>query len=494
MLNDSNTPHLSIKQKMKKLSFLSAVFLSVILGSMAFMSFFISSSMSKGLIIEKKLEIAKDMQVNLLEVTLTCMDIIVDKGEGAVSEDRKKELADSFSFIQEEGLPNLEIVFAYYEHSEKFASFKKRVAFLQNTATKDLVAAVEARADESTFGKFDDDIDGTAGDLRSEMDEVINMLETDLSESFEATRIKSLILVIGNILVLIGIVFGSYLLVGFIQKIIISPMESITTSTINTISQSSHELQKTAIHLDELMLTASTATEQSSTKASQITSNFESVAAAVEELAGSIGEIRRQAAISNEVSNLAVQESLNMGDTIKNLNIATQGIGEITELINKIAESTNLLALNATIEAARAGEAGKGFAVVATEVKNLAVKTAEATGDISSKVSEMQSMAQKASAAIGNIQETISEINNASTNVMASVEQQSAATDEINRTLIEATDGLRTTSQTISDINRTIHDTKEDSNAVLKSAESLMNQAKTAQREIHLLIEGNQDA
>jgi methyl-accepting chemotaxis protein len=125
---------------------------------------------------------------------------------------------------------------------------------------------------------------------------------------------------------------------------------------------------------------------------------------AMEEMSSSIQEVSKNARVTSDsavaASSLAREGSEKLRTTlvgieavdesIRKLNIRTQEIGRVVQLIGGIAAQTNILALNAAIEAARAGEHGRGFDVVAEEIRKLALRTTESTGEISVVIEEIQ--------------------------------------------------------------------------------------------------------
>lgn len=128
-----------------------------------------------------------------------------------------------------------------------------------------------------------------------------------------------------------------------------------------------------------------------------------------------------------------------MIEVVNNIAANSGKINKITEVIEGIANKTNLLSLNAAIEAARAGEHGKGFSVVAEEVGKLASSSAESTQQITLLVQEA---AAEAARAVATVQQVADDMRNieASANatdgmlerISAAMEQQSAAVEEIN--------------------------------------------------------------
>ncbi len=180
----------------------------------------------------------------------------------------------------------------------------------------------------------------------------------------------------------------------------IDSLRSLVT-TINETSQevaaASQATQATAMHLAE----ASNNQAEQSTGAS----------AAVNEMAVSIEQVSRTATESNKVAHQSVdtakkgaatvRETIQAMDTIrdqiqetskriKRLGESSQQIGDIVELIDDIADQTNILALNAAIQAAMAGEAGRGFTVVADEVQRLAERVSNSTKQIEVLVKTIQ--------------------------------------------------------------------------------------------------------
>jgi methyl-accepting chemotaxis protein len=230
-------------------------------------------------------------------------------------------------------------------------------------------------------------------------------------------------------------------------------------------------MTRTAESTQTLSTALAAASEQSS-------ANVQSVAAATEELATSIGEIDRQLRQSRDIATDAVAQAKTADQRVSELSKSGTRIGDVVNMITAIAEQTNLLALNATIEAARAGEAGKGFAVVAQEVKQLAAQTAKATSEIGTQVTGIQSATSEAVGVIKTIGGTIAEIAQIGEAIAATIDQQGAATRDIARHVNEAATGTGRVAHDIGDVSRGANETGAASSQVLSSAQALASESR----------------
>jgi methyl-accepting chemotaxis protein len=191
------------------------------------------------------------------------------------------------------------------------------------------------------------------------------------------------------------------------------------------------------------------------------------------ELSASIGEIAGRIGDTADQSRSASENVKRSSEQFSLLAQYAAKIGDVVELIEAIAAQTNLLALNATIEAARAGEAGQGFSVVAGEVKALAVRTTQATKEVSEQIAAIRQASSDAVISMGEIDSSVTRITALAADVASSVEQQHAATQEISRRAQFAADGAERGAQLVTRLAEATNEAQDKANNVQASSQDV---------------------
>ena len=239
----------------------------------------------------------------------------------------------------------------------------------------------------------------------------------------------------------------------FVTRSVVRPFQNIFKGLK---AFSTGELNDTGASFNEIIDTVGTGISQVSETAqnqavgaNKQAAGLEEASAALEEMASMTRTNAENAGAANKLSASARQDAQAGNEAMGRMTTAIDGIqksseetAKIIKVIDEIAFQTNLLALNAAVEAARAGESGKGFAVVAEEVRNLAMRSAEAAKDTSGMIEQSVknaadgvNIAGEVAKALDEIVDGVDKVTNLVGEIAASSKEQSEGVDQVNNSI-----------------------------------------------------------
>ncbi|ADK84779.1 methyl-accepting chemotaxis sensory transducer [Desulfarculus baarsii DSM 2075] len=254
---------------------------------------------------------------------------------------------------------------------------------------------------------------------------------------------------------------------------------SALTEGAQRMSQSAATLSSSSQSLAEGSSQQAAALEETSASLEEMSSMTKKTAVDANQADGSMGQARKMV-------DQAGQDMELMAGSMGQIADAGREIGKIIKTIDEIAFQTNILALNAAVEAARAGEAGAGFAVVAGEVRNLAMRSADAARNTQKLIDEVVGRINQGAELVGRSKDSFQAVAGASQKAAGLISEISVASGE-------QAQGIEQVSKALHQMDSVVQRNAAQAEEAASAAEEMEAQARTVQnvaRDLQRLMHG----
>ncbi|MEO5365621.1 MAG: bacteriohemerythrin [Magnetococcus sp. WYHC-3] len=243
------------------------------------------------------------------------------------------------------------------------------------------------------------------------------------------------------------------------------------------------------------------AAEQMTGNIAEVNANLGHVADAVQSvereilsLNSALDEVRQRSSTADRQSGEVEQNGHAMAGLMDQLAHSTREIGKVVEVINAIAQQTNMLALNASIEAAGAGSAGKGFAVVANEVKDLARQTADATRHIDERIHEIRQKTDEATSASSDVLRRMVELKTLNADISAAVDRQVESLGDIRNAVSHVSHSSREVARHAEELGSAAGEVARSSGQAAQGVQNISQSAAALARDAQEVAQAGQEA
>ena len=411
------------------------------------------------------------MQLAATELILAAMDSIIDKNDGVISDERK-QIIDSRIELLNKDIEIISNIISSDDGKALVAGITESLSQLDNGIRSDLVSLIENSASslnkiETDFAKIDDVLDQYSKVVGNALKDIETSVVDELEEANNnmlSTISNSGIFSMTTYIVCTGILVT---IIAAVARSIIGPIIRI----VNEITANSDQVSIAAQQVSEASQSLAGGAAEQAAGVEESSSSLEEMASMTKQNSDNAMEASNIAAGTSQLANDGNESMAKMNEAIHDIQSSADETAKIIKVIDEIAFQTNLLALNAAVEAARAGEAGKGFAVVAEEVRNLAMRSAEAAKDTSSLI---ETSVRNANNGV----QISSEVDAILTKIVEGVTKTTNLVNEISVASREQSQGIEQINITVNSMDKTTQSNAANAEESAGAATSLQKQAE----------------